>query len=134
MYLHIQKKQLCILRLGTSAQLGPYDTKMKPSFTKPALGTAWLPRHGWNFIATPGSGMRQNFSEVLQKMYFFNFLIPMCLRTQLPLGLAWETSLSSACLEQMHHTWMFHPSGGTPVQGTLNIKLNFPAEWENIGI
>lgn len=98
------------MRLGTSAQLGPYDTKMKPSFTKPALVTTWLPRHGWNFTATPGSGMRQNFSEVLQKMHFFNFLIPMCLRTQLPLGLAWETSLCSACLEQMHHTWMFHSS------------------------
>lgn len=61
--------------------------------------------HGWNFTGTPGSGMRQNFSEVLQKLYFFHFLIPMCLRTQLPLGLAWEISFSSACLEQKHHTW-----------------------------
>lgn len=60
---------------------------------------------GWNLTGVPGSVKRQNLSEVLQKVYFFNFLIPMCLRTQLPLGLAWETSFSSACLKQMHRAW-----------------------------
>lgn len=84
--------------------------------------------HGWNFTGIPCSEMRQNFSEALQKVYFFNFLIPMCLRTQFPWGLH-----GKSFSPQMHHTWQTLVLDvplklGDSKQGILHIKLNFPTE------
>lgn len=62
------------LRLCTGAltrldpQSGLYDTKMKPSFTKPALVTAWLPR-AWSMDETSQVLLIQGRDRTFLKCY-----------------------------------------------------------------